>query len=216
MIALVFALEYESAAVSEPARLCSTVWNLGGIGSFAASALDHRLKTTKPQLIVSAGFGGALQPGLNVGSLVVGENLSDSHLVRIAAKTPEFTFGQLHTSEDVVEKSQDKYALGKTTGALSVDCESELIRDICQRHRIKFLALRCISDSVDHDFPIPSAILIDHKTGRPNPASVFRYLFSHPGAIPGFKILIQNARTAQKSLARGLNLLLPNLLKSSR
>jgi len=216
MIALVFALEYESAAVSEPARLCSTIWNLGGMGKFAVDALEYRLKSARPHLIVSAGFGGGLQPGLDVGALVLGENLSDSHLLRIAAGVPGFKAGRLHTSNDVIEKSSDKYALGRTTGALSVDCESEWIRDLCDRQGIRFFAIRCISDSVDDDFPMPSSILIDEKSGRPAPSSVFRYLFSHPAAIPGFKNLIQNARKAQRSLARGLNLLMPIFLKDSR
>ena len=213
MIAIVFALEYEGAALREPNRMCTSIWNLGVTGKHCINSLERRLKHAKPSLIVSAGFSGGLQPGLSVGSLIIGANFSSSHLVKSLAGMPGFTFGNLLTSDDVVDSSSEKRILGQSSGAISVDCESLHIRGLCGSCGIDVLSVRCISDTVDQDLPVPGSILVNKTTGRPDPFLLFRYLFSHPSKIPGFRELVRNSRTAQKSLADGLSTLIPKLLK---
>jgi len=213
MIALVFALEYESAALREPLRLCATVWHLGITGRQCADPLERHLKHTKPSLVVSAGFSGGLQPELTVGSLLIGENLSHSHITRMFYSFPDFRFGKFITADCIVDTSSAKRTLGGTSGALAVDCESQYIRNICDLYEVPMLAVRCISDTVDQDLPVPGSILINNSTGRPDPLGLFKYLLSHPASIQGFRKMIRNSRIAQKALADGLSTLIPRLLK---
>lgn len=213
MIAIVFALKFESAAFREPKGLCSSVWTFEMTGRRCAAALDRSLCEAKPDIVVSAGFGGGLQPDLPVGSIVVGENASNSRLVRIAAQFSDFRLGKIATSVEIVESGDRKRSLGKETGALSVDCETDFIRLICKNHKIPLLCIRCISDAVDHDLPFPGSALISSSTGRPNPSALFRYVVSHPSCLRRLSVFFQNARTAQRSLASGLSKLLKPLLK---
>ena len=83
MIAIAFALEFESAcfrARHDP-RLRVGVWLLGAMGVGAATSLERDLTTASRRCLISAGFAGGLQPGLNAGDLVLGENHSDPKIV---------------------------------------------------------------------------------------------------------------------------------------
>lgn len=215
MIALVFALNFESGALRHK-RLCSTTWNLGVTGERAAAALEMRLRTVKPHIIVHAGFGGGLQPQLEVGAFVVGVNRSDSQLVRILRCHSWIRFGDLVTSDDIVETQTGKSSLGETTGALAVDCESEYIQKLCALHQIPLLSIRCISDTSREDLPVSPEILINPGTGKPDPVLLARFLALHPKKIPGMLELIRNARFAQRCLANGISQILPELFHVSR
>ncbi len=61
--------------------------------------------------------------------------------------------------------------------------------------------------------PVPAGLLLNPKTGRPEPLQLFRHLVTNPGCVPGFNQLLKNAKIAQKNLAAGLDGILPQLLK---
>ena len=212
MIALVFALKYESAAIREPNRLCASIWNLGLTGKRCVNGLEERLRRVRPNLIVSIGFAGGLQPGFPVGSLIIGENLTCPHVLQTLHKLHGFTFGKVVTSAHIVATSLEKKNLGISSGALTVDCESHFIREACDRRDIPMLAVRCVSDTVEQDLPLPGSILINDKTGKPDPGALFKYVLSHPSKISGLRELVSNSRIAQKSLAAGVSAILPRLL----
>ena len=215
MIAIVFALKYEGAALQEPIRLCASVWNLGVTGKRCVNILESYLQCSKAQLIVSAGFAGGLQEGFPVGSLIIGNNLSCSRIVRALGEVPAFTIGEIITTDNVVGTSSEKRTLGNTSKAISVDCESRHIRDICDLYEVPMLAIRCISDTIDQDLPVPADILISDATGRPDSIRLLKYLLFHPTRVHGFCELVRNSRIAQKSLAVGLSTLIPRLLSMS-
>ena len=215
MIALVFALEYESAALREPNRMCVSVWNLGLTGKRCLNVLEHHLKRSKPSLLVSAGFAGAIQPGFPVGALIIGENLSCSRALRTVRNVAGFTFGEIATVDSIAGTSREKRALGESSGAISVDCESKHIRNMCDLYGVPMLAVRSVSDTVDQDLPVPAEILISNATGKPDPFRLFKYVLSHPSSVSGLCDLIRNSRVAKKSLARGLSVIMPRLLKTS-
>ena len=213
MITIVFALEYEGAALREPTRMCTSVWNLGITGKRCLGPLDRHLKRTKPSLIVSAGFSGGLQNGLPVGTIIVGDNASCSHVVRCLPEAANLTFGKLITTDNIIDTSSEKRALGESSGALAVDCETQHIREACESHEIPMLAVRCISDTVDQNLPVPGHILINPITGRPDPFNIFKYILTNPSSISGFRELVRNSRISQKSLSDSLSTLIPSLLR---
>lgn len=217
MIAVVFALEFESAyfRARHDSRLRISTWLLGAMGADAALSLEKQLLASKPELVISAGFAGGLQPQLAVGDLVLGENYSDPAVVAKLELGSAWRRGKLETASAIVEKSADKLTFGQQTGAMIADLETAHEARICAAHGVPLLSIRCISDAVGDDMPVPAALLLNPVTGRPEPLQLFRHLITNPGSVPGFNQLLKNAKTAQKNLALGLEEVLGQLLRIS-
>jgi len=215
MIAVVFAIEFESAGFRAriERRLCVSVLTLGVMGKCAAPALEKLIHQHRPKVIVSAGFSGALQPGLPVGTILLSENFSDPELLKSLDVPSSFRIGRTLTADSILETSAQKEALGQATGALAGDLESLHLQVVCARNSVRMLSIRSISDTLDQSIPIPSSVLMDPESGRANPTAIFHYLFRNPSKAPDFARLLRDAKTAQKSLASGIQQILPSILR---
>ena len=215
MIAIAFALEYESACfrARHDARLRVGVWLLGAMGAGAATSLKKKLDANKPSLLVSAGFAGGLQSHLTVGDLVLGENHSDRELLGKLALGKRWHVGCVSTAEAIIERAEEKARLGKATGCLAGDLETAQLAKVCAEQALPMLSVRCISDPMEDDLPVPADVLLDPRTGRPDPFKLFRYMMRYPSRINGFNKLLKNSRVAQVELAQGLEELLPQLVR---
>jgi adenosylhomocysteine nucleosidase len=215
MIAIAFALEFESAcfrARHDP-RLRVGVWLLGAIGAAAATSLKRKLDDSLPALLISAGFAGGLQTGLQVGDLILGENYSDPRIVSRLSLGDEWHVGCVSTEQAILERAEDKSRVGRETGCLAGDLETAELAKICAERGLPMLSVRCISDALEDDLPVPASVLLNPQTGRPDPPALFRHLISHPSSISGFNKLLKNSRTAQVQLAKGLEKLLPQIVR---
>ncbi|MFZ4780054.1 MAG: hypothetical protein ACOYM3_32260 [Terrimicrobiaceae bacterium] len=214
MIATVFALDFESAAfrASQGRRLCVSIWTLAVAGERSAAVLKRMIEKTRPEVIVSAGFSGALQPELALGDIVIGENYSDPALVRSLRDRTDCRIGQIVTVPDILETAAAKRNIGVRSGALAADLESAHIFRICSEAGIPMLSVRTISDVLDQDMPVPGSVLINPETGKSDPAAIFRHLFRHPGKATQFAQLVSGARVAQQSLAKALGGIIPQIL----
>lgn len=215
MIAIAFALEFEGAVfkAKQDRRLCADTWFLGATGFEAAQNLRRKLEKTRPKLLVSAGFAGGLQSGLNVGSLVLGENYSDPRLLEKLELSSTWQRGKIVTAAEIIEKAEDKRRLGETSGGLAGDLETAHIAEACRESDVAMLSIRCISDAVDESMPVPARVLLNPETYRPDPLALFQYLIANPSSVMGFNKLLKNAKTAQKGLASGLCEILPQVLR---
>ena len=216
MIAIAFALEFESAcfrARHDP-RLRVGVWLLGEMGLGAAKNLEKRLGDTKPDLLISAGFAGGLQPGLKAGDLILGENHSDASVVSKLNLNERWHVGSVTTAERILETAEDKKLLGMQTGCLASDLETAHLALVCATRGLPMLSVRCISDCLEDDLPVPAGVLVNPRTGRPDPLALFRYLIGHPSSTAGFNQLLKNSRLAQDQLAKGLEEVLSQLLRN--
>lgn len=215
MIACAFALEFESAAFRavQPRQLCVEVWNLGVTGARSAEALRRKIAINRPEIIVSAGFSGALDPDLQLGAIVIGKNYTDPSIFRVLRAFPQYRVGSIVTAPHILETSAAKKELAATSGALAGDLESGLLHSVCLEAGIKMLSVRTISDTLQQDLPVPADILIDPETGKTDPAAIIRYLFTHPAKAAQFAKLVTGAKVAQQSLAKALGEILPALLK---
>ena len=176
--------------------------------------MKRMIEINRPELVISAGFSGALQPGLGLGAIVIGENFSAPQIVRNLAIFPEFRIGPTITVADILETSDDKKRLGEMSGALAGDLESGHLYGVCCEAGIPMLSVRTISDTLDQDVPLPGSVLIDPETGRSDPAAIFSYLFRHPAKAAQFAKLVSGARSAQQSLANALGQILSVVLKA--
>jgi len=215
MIAVVFAIEFESAGFRArlERRLCVSVLTLGVMGKRAAPALEKLIQQHRPEIIVSAGFSGALQPGLPVGTIVLAENFSDPGLLKSLVVPHSFRVGRIFTADDILETAAQKTAIGQATGALAGDLETSHLYEVCIRNSVKMLSVRSISDAIDQSIPIPSSVLLDPESGRANPKAIFQYLFRNPSKAQDFARLLRDAKTAQQTLASGIQQILPSLLR---
>jgi adenosylhomocysteine nucleosidase len=215
MIAIAFALEFESAvfAAKHDRRLRVATWLLGAMGAGTAEMLDKKLAQTRPELVISTGFAGGLQPELSVGDLVLGVNYSDPHIADRLDLGPHWRRGKILTVPAIIEKAAEKRRLGEESGCLAADMESEHLARVCAGRGIPMLSVRCISDALNDDMPVPAAVLLKPETCRPDPLALFRHLIANPSSVVGFNALVKNARTAQAGISDGLGEVLPQLLR---
>ncbi|HEY5704459.1 MAG TPA: hypothetical protein VIS96_02680 [Terrimicrobiaceae bacterium] len=215
MIAIAFALEFESSCfrARHNPRLRVSVWLLGAMGAIAAASLERKLDRSVPALLISAGFAGGLRSGLRVGDLVLGENYSDRNVVEKLSLDNRWNVGRVATADAILERAEDKRCLGLETGSLAGDLETARLAEVCAERRVPMLSVRCISDAVEDDLPVPADVLMNPQTGRPSPFLLFRYLMKHPSCVPSFNKLLKNSRMAQVQLAKGLEEILPQLVR---
>lgn len=214
MIAIAFALEFESAvfAAKHNRQLRVCTWILGAMGAGTTEVLAKKLTVTKPRLVISAGFGGGLRPGIAVGDLFLATNYSSPEIVSQLNLGERWHKGELVTVDAIVEKSEGKRQLGESSGAIVADMETAHLARVCAENGVPMLGIRCISDALADDMPVPANVLLNPTTCRPDPLGLFKHLITNPTCVTGFNKLLKNAKTAQTRLAEGLEEILPQLL----
>src|SRR5713226_4865116 len=109
-----------------------------GVGAKNCNArLEILLHKTRPQLIISSGFAGAVTDQLQVGDLILAENFSDSQLLATAARIlrdrqPRTV--KLFTSTSIIDSAAERNEIARASGALAVDMETGAIANVCQAH----------------------------------------------------------------------------------
>ena len=177
MIALTFALPTESSGLRGKIDNKKVALFHTGVGRQRCEhVIADFLNTARPRLLISSGFAGGVNASLNVGDVIVAENLSDADLL---SKT-QARWVKLFTAPAVVE---DREKIAREHGADAVDMETEVIAHACAARSIPMLALRVISDTAREPFPAPMSILFDVARQRPNYARLFFYLAKNPARI---------------------------------
>ena len=138
-----------------------------GIGlNKAARATRIAADLLRPDLIVSAGFCGALFPGLETGDIIAAEKLyryssgiitqgtSDSALPAPTPLTgqPRIRPGIFISTEDIVDKSfLISHIKHLATPSTVLEMESWSVSEVCRERGINFAAIRSVSDPAEND-----------------------------------------------------------------
>ena len=162
----------------------------------------------RPRWIVSAGFGGALDPALRRNDVVLPRevvNLEGRAFAIDLAVPPEaeaqgLKTGRLVTVDDLVRKASDKAALREKTGADVVDMETSAIAALCEERSVKFLSVRVISDEAGVDLP-PEILAIVGPTGGLRLGATLGALWKRPSSVKDLLALRQHATEAADRLA---------------
>jgi len=129
----------------------STVVVCGGIGSEAARrAAQVAVALYQPQLLLSAGFAGALDQQVKVGQVFQPRTVidaSDGSRTEIASGE-----GTLVSFPSLASPAQ-KTSLAAAYGAQAVDMEAAAIARAARTHGIAFAALKAISDEARFEMP---------------------------------------------------------------
>ncbi len=123
----------------------------GGIGPGAARrATEAIIRDSAPSRIVSVGFAGALDPGLQVGDVIEpGVVINGQDGSRTNAGTGEYAL----VSYPAVCGTEQKKKLREAFGAALVDMEAAAVAQGAEARRIAFGALKVVSD--DAEFAMP-------------------------------------------------------------
>jgi adenosylhomocysteine nucleosidase len=160
----VTAIPEEPAAISK--RLAgrnAVVVSTGDGPRNAAHGARAALERYRPALLVGAGVGGALTPGLAVGDLVASARVLDSdgeappparRLLEGALAATGIRAGTLLTIDRPVVSAAEKAALAATTGAPAVcDMESAAWARAAAAAGVPYLVVRAVSDEAGEDLP---------------------------------------------------------------
>ncbi|OGX28454.1 MAG: hypothetical protein A3F87_03030 [Omnitrophica WOR_2 bacterium RIFCSPLOWO2_12_FULL_51_24] len=109
-----------------------------GVGAERAERLaENIIKNFRPELVISAGFCGALVKDLKIGDVIVSD-LKDRKL--FCSPQPLFT-------------CEEKTAAFQREGAIIVDMESDAVASAAKKYDIPFIAVKAVSDTLLDELP---------------------------------------------------------------
>ena len=205
---------------------------LSGMGQAAAGEAAARLTAQfHPDLLVSLGFGGALNPGLNPGDLVMGESFGryDPETQVFDPVTPApapprplpelagvlagagfaVSLGSLISTPWIIHKGRQGGGLrGRSLPVL--DLESAALAELARAEGLPFLGLRAITDAAAEEIPdflAPAG----SELGEVRVLDALGWLAADPRRLLDLVRLWRRSRLAADRLAAALMVLLPVL-----
>jgi adenosylhomocysteine nucleosidase len=225
MIAVTFALPAESSEFLSRLRTRSRA-NRNGITTIHGKIGDHEvevlhtgvgenvcrqrlgkfLENQQFDVLISTGFAGALDEEMQIGGLLLATNFSTLELNEKSSSVSRLPIhmADLFTAPTLIDSSEERTEIARTSGASAVDMETEFIARACAAHAIPLLSLRVITDTPRERFPAPAHVLFDIAKQRTNLPKLAAFFLTHPNRI---RRLIQFARRiahARKTLADAL------------
>src|SRR5437660_12918189 len=201
MIGITFALPSESSDLVRRLRAVERCDNLisghvngrdvalvhTGVGARNCNQrLEILLHKTRPRLVISSGFAGAVTEKLRVGDLVLAQNFSDPRLLASAERIlrdRQPRLAKLFTSTSIIDSVAERNEIARAAGAEAVDMETGAIVAVCNAHGVPLLSLRGISDTSNQPLPAPPSVLFDIESQRPSYGRLISYLLRHPSSI---------------------------------
>ena len=198
-----------------------------GIGYTAADNLRHILKTRRPKILLSIGFGGALLEGMRTGDVVVNTEaaavqlptrrvpmhpeLTDDALSALSATGMRVTKGSTLTVPVPLMSGEDKQRHGALTGASVVDMETFWIAQEADRAGVPLVSVRTVIDEMHHDLPD----LIAHITADGGQREWYHTLraMKNPANVGALVPLAVRSRKAVGALRTVVDILVPVLTK---
>jgi nucleoside phosphorylase len=231
MIAVTFALPAESSQFLRRVRNKSRVNRNGtriirgniddreievlhtGVGeSVCRERAGKFLEDQQFELLISAGFAGALNDQLQIGDLLLAKNFSTVHLnEKRSLSTLPIHAADLLTASALIDSAEERNSVARASGAAAVDMETEFIARACAAHGIPLLSLRVITDTPREPFPAPPNVLFDIAKQRTDLAKLTKFFLAHPNRIPSLVQFARRTAQARKTLADALVEVVQNL-----
>ena len=157
-------------------------------------------------LLISTGFAGALTNQLQLGDLLLAQNFST---IDLGAKRSSLSSSPIHMADlltvpGLIDSSDERRRLARTSGAAVVDMETEFIARVCAERGISLLSLRVITDTPREPFPAPAHVLFDIERQKTQTLKLATYLIAHPNRLPRLIQFAQRIARAKKILANAV------------
>ena len=192
-----------------------------GIGMLNAGWAATILAAESPDLLISAGFGGGILPGLVVGDVVIAEKVL--HWTGNVFEQVEAMFygqqitnsqaplrGEFITIDALMDKKQLATILPQNICRPLVEMESAAVVRVAAENDIPFLGVRAVSDPWDEELEFSINELCDDSK-RIRPQMVAATILKRPGIIFQFIRLYRNSRIAARSLGSSVERLLSQM-----
>jgi adenosylhomocysteine nucleosidase len=162
-----------------------------------------------PQLVLTCGFAGGLNPDLKLGDVIFegGERKAESgnleeRLLAAGAKPAKF-----FCADRIATTAAEKKKLRDETGADVVEMESAAIHAVCAEHGIFCATVRVISDTANEDLPLDFNALAKPDRNL-DFGKLFRALAQSPAKIGALIELQKKTKFAAGKLAAALSKIL--------
>jgi adenosylhomocysteine nucleosidase len=180
-----------------------------GVGRAAVETALDWLLPTSPRFVLFAGFAGALDASLQVGDVLLADELIDPTGRRYPASWPGASTlrrGRLLTAAQLVSAPQDKRSLALRHEAHAVDMEAAFAACRCAQHHVPFGCVRAVSDTVDT--LLSSSLLALLSGGRVSLARTLAAVSRRPALLRELWRLGRDTSLAAEQLAAALDELL--------
>ena len=156
--------------------------------------------------LISTGFAGALNDQLKVGDLLLAKNFST---IELNNRRKSFSSLPIHeadllTVSALIDSSEKRLEIARTSGAAAVDMETEFIARACADHGIPLLSLRVITDTPREPFPAPPNVLFDIEQQQTRFLTFATFFLAHPNRVPHLIQFARRIASARKVLANAL------------
>ena len=197
-VAKALGLPFRRNCVLMDATATIELYTIGMRAEYLPNALSA-LAPSPDDLVWLVGLGGALDPSLQVGDLVIDGPPGTA----LQPADASFHRGRIHTSDRLVATPAQKRALFAQTAALAVDMEQRLVRDKLAPLGISVMGVRAISDTAETALEPHLLRLVTH-VGRPRWAALAAALLRRPSLLVSLVRLGRDSSRAVKQLTRGI------------
>ena len=185
-----------------------------GVGErICRERLANFLQDQQFDLLISAGFAGALNHELQINDLLVAKNFSTIDLKQAHSLFSPLVIHpiDLLTVRAVIDSSEERERMARESGASAVDMETESIARACAAGAVPLLALRVITDTPTQPFPAPPSVLFDVKQQRTHMATVAKFFLLNPSRLANLIRFASRIAGARTTLANVLVEIVRNL-----
>jgi adenosylhomocysteine nucleosidase len=197
-----FALKEEAGAFQRLAAdgegLAVLVTGIGQKNS--ERALVERLDQRLPQLVLTCGFAGGLDPAFASGDVLYA---TDDAALRDRLSAAGAKPAKFFCASRIATTAAEKLELRHTTGADAVEMESEAIHNVCRERGVPCATVRAISDAANEDLPLDF-----NRLSKPDLSLDYAKLLwaiaKSPGKIPALLRLQKHSNAAAQRLAEVL------------
>jgi nucleoside phosphorylase len=175
--------------------------------------LGKFLQDQQFDLLISAGFAGALKEELRVGDLFLAKNFStfDLNERRSLFSSLPIHIADLLTVPALIDSREERNNMARESAAAAVDMETKFIARGCAAHALPLLSIRVISDTPRNLFPAPPDVLFDIERQQTQIVKLAKYFLSHPHRAPHLVQFARRIAHARKILASALVALIKEL-----
>ena len=224
-IGVVCGLKSEAQTVSAVVDASKICVGVSGANAARAEEIARSLCNQGAVAIISIGVSGGLDPALQPGDLIMGDQVigddgaryeCDRYLTGVlrdeiearGAKT-----GALFGSDDIIENASKKAALFQNHGAIAVDMESHGAARAAAERQVPFLAIRAIADPAGRALP-KAALNAVAPDGSTRVLATLGAALRDPKQFPELMKLGADSAAATKTLRRDLGPLFSRLFLS--
>lgn len=227
-IAIIGAIKDEIAGVKKQMQIDDTFrWHTGnafvgtwqerpivlvrsGMGQDSArKALAEVADRFSLERVYSIGYAGALDASLQVGELVVADNVVHYDTLKSIAldqalppKSSDVRRGTLLTVDEVVATPPEKKALQEKYSAVAVDMETYALAEEAEARNLPFVSIRAVTDTAQQELIDCSQLVAED--GDVSKLKASWHILTHPGDLKGMIDLGKNAQKATAALTHFL------------